>query len=164
MRAWDAPAWAQSTLYDTKVVDAVNRIAWRFVLSSLAYLTAGVTLGGLSYLGILSIPIFVHAHLNLVGFLLMLVFGMAYKLIPPMFARRTALYSLRLARLQFWLMNAGLVGMTALFGAASPGLSVLGRLAAAGTLLGCYLFIFNMAMTLLRVPPTPPPAQAKAEA
>ncbi len=145
-------AWARSTLYDQGQVDAINRIAFRFVRCALIYFLAGVTLGGLLFLGLVSVPVFVHAHLNLFGFLLILVFGMVYKLVPPMFARRQGLYSLRMAQWQFWLANVGLIGMLILYAMpvrqesravwAAAGASAL----AAAT--SCYLFVINLWLTL----------------
>jgi len=140
------PAWAQSSLYDQAMVNAVYRVAFRFVLMSLIYLAIGVSLGGLIFLGVW-IPVFVHAHLNLYGFVLMFVSGVAYKLLPPMFARRQVLFSLRLARLQFWLANGGLVGMV---GAYALGLeaTVLGIVAMVMAVAAVWIFILNLGVTL----------------
>lgn len=140
------PAWAQSTLYDQAMLDAVYRVASRFILMSLIYLAVGVTLGGLIFLGV-RIPVFVHAHLNLYGFLLMFISGVAYKLLPPMFARRQALFSLRLARVQFWLANAGVVGMVgaSLLDLKATPLGVGGMIMAVAAV---WIFVLNMGMTL----------------
>lgn len=140
------PAWAQSTLYDQAMLDAVYRVAFRFVMMSLAYLAVGVSLGGLIFLGV-QIPLFIHVHLNLYGFLLMFVFGMAYKLVPPMFARRQALFSLRLARLQFWLANGGLLGLVgaSLLDGRTTALGVTAMVMAVGAV---WIFVLNMGMTL----------------
>lgn len=164
-------AWARSTLYDQAQVDAINRIAFRFVRCALAYFALGVTLGVLMFLGLISLPVFVHAHLNLFGFLLMLVFGMVFKLVPPMFARRQGLYSLRMVQLQFWLANLGLVGMLVTYAMpvrreswavwAGAGASALAAAAA------CYLFVINVFLTLrgagepeAPVPGSPAPGSA----
>ncbi len=162
-------AWARSTLYDQAQVDAINRVAFRFVRCALAYFALGVTLGVLMFLGVVSLPVFVHAHLNLCGFLLMLVFGMVYKLVPPMFVRRQGLYSLRMAQAQFWLANLGLVGMLLAYALpvrreswavwAGAGASALAAAAA------CYLFVINVYLTLRgagapEAPAAGPPAPA----
>lgn len=155
-------AWARSTLYDQAQVDALNRIAFRFVCCALVYFAVGVTLGVLMFLGLVSLPVFVHAHLNLFGFLLMLVFGMVYKLVPPMFVRRQGLYSLRMAQAQFWLANLGLVGMLVLYTLPvrqesravwlAAGASALAAVAA------CYLFVINIYLTLRGAGAPEPPA------
>lgn len=140
------PAWAQSTLYDQTALDAVYRVAFRFVLMSLVYLAIGVSLGGLIFVGV-RIPIFIHVHLNLYGFLLMFVFGMAYKLVPPMFARRQGLFSLRLARLQFWLANGGLLGLVgaSLLDGQATALGITAMVMAVGAV---WIFVLNMGLTL----------------
>lgn len=140
------PAWAQSTLYDQAASDALYRVAFRFVLMSLVYLAIGVSLGGLIFLGV-RIPIFIHAHLNLYGFLLMFIFGMAYKLVPPMFARRQQLFSLRLARLQFWLANGGLLGMIGAY-ALRLEATALGIVATLMAVAAVWIFVLNMGITL----------------
>ena len=67
LRVVQPAAWARSTLYDQAQVDAINRVAFRFVRCALVYFAAGVTLGGLMFLGLVSLPVFVHAHLNLLA-------------------------------------------------------------------------------------------------
>ncbi len=144
--------WARSTLYDQEQVDALNRIAFRFVRCALIYFLVGVTMGGLLFLGLISVPVFVHAHLNLFGFLLMLVFGMVFKLVPPMFARRQGLYSLRMAQAQFWLANAGLIGMLILYAMPvrqeSRAVWAAAGAAALAAVTSCYLFVINVWLTL----------------
>lgn len=51
----------------------------------------------------------VHAHLNLLGWMSMMIFGVGYHILPRFSGR--PLYSLSIARAQFWLANIGLVGM-----------------------------------------------------
>ena len=50
-----------------------------------------------------------HAHILLIGFVSMMIFGVGYHLLP-VFAG-TDLFSLRLAEIQFWLQNIGLIGL-----------------------------------------------------
>lgn len=75
-------------------------ISRNFLVIGGLYLLLGITLG--SYMGgsgdhSLS-P--VHAHINLLGFVLMTVFGLGYRLIP-------ALAESGLARVHFWLHQIG---------------------------------------------------------
>ena len=51
----------------------------------------------------------VHVHLNLLGFMLMMIYGVGYHILPR-FSGRT-LYSPLAVRIQFWFANAGLLGM-----------------------------------------------------
>lgn len=50
-----------------------------------------------------------HAHLNVVGFLTMLVFGVGYQLLPRLFGG--AVYSRRAAGVHFYLANVGLAAL-----------------------------------------------------
>ncbi len=75
-----------------------------FLLTGAVYLLIGILLG--SYMGASGkhelAP--VHAHINLLGFTLMTVFGLAYRLIP-------ALAEGLLPRLHFWLHQLGSLGL-----------------------------------------------------
>lgn len=51
----------------------------------------------------------VHAHLNLIGWMSMMIFGIGYHILPRFSGK--PLYSPSIARTQFWLANIGLVGM-----------------------------------------------------
>lgn len=51
----------------------------------------------------------VHAHLNLLGWMSMMIFGVGYHILPRFSGK--PLYSLSMAKAQFWLANIGLVGM-----------------------------------------------------
>ncbi len=50
-----------------------------------------------------------HVHLNLLGFMSMMIYGVGYHILPR-FSGKT-IYSPLLVRIQFWTANAGLVGM-----------------------------------------------------
>lgn len=71
-----------------------------FILVGIVYLVLGVVLG--MYMGAsgkhATAP--AHAHLNLLGFTLMMVFGLSYKVFPAMAAHR-------LAVIHFWLHLVG---------------------------------------------------------
>ena len=81
-----------------------------FIRASLAWFALGIILG----LIMAAHPPWVayrpaHAHMNVVGFLTMMVFGVGYQLLPRLFGH--ALYSRRLAVAHWWLANGGLAGM-----------------------------------------------------
>ena len=65
-----------------------------------------------------------HAHMNVVGFLTMLVFGVGYQLLPRLFGQ--PLYSNRLAAAHLVLANLGLAGLVLGF-LISPHHGVTGR-------------------------------------
>jgi cytochrome c oxidase cbb3-type subunit 1 len=54
-----------------------------------------------------------HAHINLLGWVEMAIFGALYYVVPRLSGR--AIYSVRLVKVHFWIHNFGLVGMVAFF-------------------------------------------------
>jgi cytochrome c oxidase cbb3-type subunit 1 len=81
-----------------------------FIRSSLLWFAAGIALG----IAMSIHPAWViyrpaHAHMNVVGFLTMLVFGVGYQLLPRLFGH--PLYSTRLAAAHLYLANLGLAGL-----------------------------------------------------
>jgi cbb3-type cytochrome oxidase subunit 1 len=81
-----------------------------FIRASLLWFAAGIVLG----IGMTIEPSWLayrpaHAHMNVAGFLTMLVFGVGYQLLPRLFGH--PLYSVRLAVAHLFLANAGLLGM-----------------------------------------------------
>ena len=125
-----------------------------YLKSALLYLGLGSTLGFL-----LSVPIFssllhtlgtgrwslVHAHFNLLGFLLMLVFGIAYHTIPRFSGHGVEPHSAAIAAWQFGIFHAGLWILVAGFVRNATILQASG-----GTLLllAIYLFIYNLWRTM----------------
>jgi cbb3-type cytochrome oxidase subunit 1 len=122
----------------------------RFIRSSLVWLGVGVLLG----VSMAVRPAFLafrpaHVHANLLGFVSMMIFGVAYHVIPRFTGR--PLHSPRAAAAHLWLANAGLAGMVTAFLlrplAGTPAIPLLatgGVLSAAGSM----LFIHNIWRTL----------------
>lgn len=121
-----------------------------FVRASLVWFGLGVTLG----LGMVVHPPWTayrpaHFHMNLLGFVAMMIFGVAYHVIPR-FAGRP-LRAPALARAHWWISNAGLALLTAGFvirvhrAAAGTTMLAAGAVLAAG---GAYCFIYNIWRTL----------------
>jgi len=123
-------------------------IPLKFAWASLIYLVIGSTMGVIMLLTSESIKPS-HTHVLLIGFVAMMIFGVGYHLLP-VFAG-TDLYSLRLAEIQFWLQNIGLIGLafTMPYRYASTnymtGTVIFGIL----SLLGIYLFAYNIARSLI---------------
>lgn len=85
-----------------------------FIRASLLWFAGGILLG----VAIAIVPAWVayrpaHAHMNVVGFLTMLVFGVGYQLLPRLFGH--PLHSRRLAIAHLYLANLGLAGLVAGF-------------------------------------------------
>ncbi len=59
---------------------------------------------------IFPIDIFAFFFMQLYGFVAMMIFGVSYLFIPAF--SHTTLYSIKLARWQFWLFNIGTIGLT----------------------------------------------------
>jgi cbb3-type cytochrome oxidase subunit 1 len=120
-----------------------------FLKSALAWLGVGVSLG----VAMAVRPGWViyrpaHMHANLLGFVAMMIFGVAYHVIPRFTGH--PLHRPRLAAAHWWLANLGLAGMVAGFiarphaGGAGIVLGLGGALAATGA----YLFIYNLWRTI----------------
>ncbi|HET7038469.1 MAG TPA: cbb3-type cytochrome c oxidase subunit I [Gemmatimonadales bacterium] len=117
-----------------------------FIRASLAWFAAGILLG----LAIAGNPDWViyrpaHAHMNVVGFLTMMVFGVGYQLLPRLFGYQ--LHSRGLAVGHWWLANLGLAGMVAgFFAAPHIGRSSIPLTAGGGLLyaLGALAFVYNL--------------------
>ncbi len=113
-----------------------------FVKASLVWLALGVTLG----VAMAVHPAWIayrpaHMHMNLLGFVTMMIYGVAYHVIPRFTGH--ALHDRRLAGAHWWVSNAGLALMAAGFvlrvhvgAAATPLLAAGGVLSA----LGAYTF------------------------
>lgn len=81
-----------------------------FIRASLLWFAAGIILGvciAIEPNWIIYRP--AHAHMNVVGWLTMLVFGVGYQLLPRLFGH--PLHSRRLAIAHLFLANTGLAGM-----------------------------------------------------
>jgi len=122
----------------------------RFIRASLLWLGCGVVIGvwmALSPAAVAYRP--AHLHANLLGFVSMMIFGVAYHVIPRFTGH--PLHSRRLANLHVWVANAGLAAMVSGFilrvHAASPGAALLG-IGGTASACGAFFFIYNLWRTL----------------
>ena len=117
-----------------------------FIRASLAWFALGIVLG----VAIAVHPAWVayrpaHAHMTVVGFLTMMVFGVGYQLLPRLFGH--GLHSTPLAIAHWWLANLGLAAMVTGFflqphvGARSAPVTATGGVMFA---LGALGFVYNM--------------------
>ena len=138
----------------------------RYIKTSFAFLIAGVILGtyisvSQYLLGVYPSRLFVtaHVHLLLVGFMLMIVMGVATWMFPRS-ARDDLRYRPELAEAVYWLMTVATV--TRALGemlAAHTGSTVLRVMIAfggVGQAVGVLLFVVNM-WTRVRMPAAAPP-------
>ncbi len=123
-----------------------------FVKSGLAWLCAGAALG----LAMAIEPAWIiyrpaHVHMNLLGFVAMIIFGVGYQILPRMMGY--GLYSPRMAVAHWWLANLGLIAMvTGFFGrpggaAWGSGLLVLGGFLET---VGAWCFALNLFLSMNR--------------
>jgi cytochrome c oxidase cbb3-type subunit 1 len=117
-----------------------------FIRASLAWFTLGILFG----LAMAAYPAWViyrpaHAHMNVVGWITMMVFGVGYQLLPRLFGG--ALHNRTLAVAHFWVANAGLATMIVGFilaphiGARSAPVTASGGLLFS---IGALMFVYNM--------------------
>lgn len=138
----------------------------RYIKTSFAFLVVGLLLGGYVSVGEFLLGrypprlfITAHVHLLLVGFMLMIVMGVATWMFPRP-ARDDTRYRPELAEAVYWVMT----GSTALRAVAeigagltgAPVLRVLITLGGLGQLAGAALFVANM-WWRVRMPVVPPP-------
>jgi len=123
-----------------------------FIRASLVWLVLGITLG----LAIAVHPAWVvyrpaHAHMSLLGFVVMLIFGIGYQMLPRMFGH--PIYSRKLALAHVWLANGGLAVLVAgFFLAPHVGVRSVPVTAAGGGIwaAGAYGFVYNLWRTFGR--------------
>ena len=123
-----------------------------FLKASLAWLAAGVSLGiAMAVHPAWAVYRTAHLHMNLLGFVAMMIFGVAYHVIPRFTGH--PLHNSRLAGVQWWLANLGLalfvLGLALLPNTmySTPARVVVG---AGGLLSGtaAYLFVYNIWRTI----------------
>lgn len=129
----------------------MSRTTLGFIFTGMVYLAIGTLLGVLFFVAPSSLPLStVHAHLNLVGFVMFLIFGVGYHILPRF--RGRPLHSEKLAWAQFWTANVGLAGMMLFVGISAfvtsdiftPIKALFGALLA----LSIYMYIYNIWRTL----------------
>jgi cbb3-type cytochrome oxidase subunit 1 len=90
-----------------------------------------------------------HVHLNLLGWMSMMIFGVGYHVLPRFSGK--PLYSRKMSIVQFWLANVGLVGMAAGWGmkahSVAGGDGVLGVFGAV-MFFSIILFVYNLLKTV----------------
>lgn len=121
-----------------------------YLKASLAWLAAGVTLGvAMAAHPVWTVYRAAHMHMVLAGFVTMMIYGVAYHVIPRFTG--FALYSRRAPGWQWWMTNGGLALMVVGFVVRANGvpagtpLLATGGIAAAA---GAYTFVYVIWRTL----------------
>jgi cbb3-type cytochrome oxidase subunit 1 len=121
-----------------------------FLKASLAWLALGVTLGvAMAAHPAWTLYRLAHMHVLLLGFVTMMIYGVAYHVIPHFVGFR--LHRPRLAGAHWWIANAGLLLMASGFVARVhvPAMgTVVVALGGALSALGAYLFVYVIWRTI----------------
>ena len=90
----------------------MDKYAKAFVKASMIYLGIGAITGICMVLwpDIRFAVTRVHTHINLLGFMAMMIFGVGYHILPRFMGR--PVYSHRLGNIQVWLANITLIGLS----------------------------------------------------
>jgi cbb3-type cytochrome oxidase subunit 1 len=139
----------------------MERFVIGFIRASLVWLGIGVLIGLSMSLwpGQTLVYRAAHMHANLLGFVSMMIFGVAYHVIPRFTGQ--PLHSRRLPLLHLWLANAGLAAMMVGWMGRVLAPTVAAVLVPVGGVLstvGTALFIFNLWRTLDRAATPAKPA------
>ena len=121
-----------------------------FLKASVTWLGIGVTLG----VAMAVHPQYIiyrpaHVHMNLLGFVTMMIYGVAYHVIPRFTGH--PLQNRRLAGLQWWLANIGLLMMVTGFMLAPHGVRMAIVVLGTGGVLSAiaaYCFVYNVWRTI----------------
>lgn len=127
----------------------ISRASLGFVLASVTYLVLGMFLGVYMFAtGGVANAVWIHAHLLLLGFVGMMIFGVAYHALPRFVG--APLHSDRVAEVHLVLGNAALVGMVLVLptlGRTDSGRVALVALGLLEAVTGL-LFLYNVGMTV----------------
>jgi len=134
----------------------MSKITVWFIRMAMIYFVIAMLLG--IYMGVHG-PLYpykpIHTHFNLLGWMSMMIYGVAYHILPRFSGQ--ALWSDRAAMAQLWLSNIGLLGMTAgWFAINSGGGSGLFALFSIVEAISIVLFVLNMFLTIKPAPPPKP--------
>ena len=121
-----------------------------FLKASITWLGLGVTLG----VAMAVHPQFIiyrpaHVHMNLLGFVTMMIYGVAYHVVPRFTGHQ--LHAPRVAAAQWWLANAGLLLMVigfCLLPHAIPGATIVLGTGGVLSATAAYCFVYNIWRTI----------------
>ena len=126
-----------------------------FIKAALVWLGLGVTLGVIMAVHPeTAVYRTAHMHMNLLGFVSMMIYGVAYHVMPRFTGN--AIHNVKIAVAQLWLANVGLALLAAGFAVRAHGERLSIYPLAVGGVMGAvaaYCFIYNIWRTLEGSPP-----------
>jgi cytochrome c oxidase cbb3-type subunit 1 len=130
----------------------MDKYAKAFVKASMIYLGIGAMTGlGMALWPDIRFTVTrVHTHINLLGFMAMMIYGVGYHILPRFMGR--PVYSHRLGNIQVWLANITLIGLSAswILEASQGGIwHALAVLFGLGQVVSVFLFIINLWMSMV---------------
>jgi heme/copper-type cytochrome/quinol oxidase subunit 1 len=130
----------------------MDKYAKAFVKSSLIYLGIGAITGISMILwpDIRFTLTRVHTHINLLGFMAMMIYGVGYHILPRFMGR--PVYSARLGNVQVWVANIALIGLSIswILEVSQGGIwHDLAILFGIGQAVSIFLFIINLWMSMV---------------
>jgi cytochrome c oxidase cbb3-type subunit 1 len=123
-----------------------------FIVMSVVYLGIAAILGivMLGNQNMLAMK-FVHSHLNMLGWVSMMIFGVGYHILPRFMGR--PVYSNKVVEVQFYLANISLVAMLVFYTlnvySTNDTFRIITVASGAVQAVSIFLFFYNMLMTLL---------------
>ncbi len=130
----------------------MDRFVKNFIGASIVYLFISTLFGILMlvYPSLLYLK-FVHSHLNMLGWVSMMIYGVGYHILPRFVGRR--IKSVRLGEIQFYLANVGLIGMVVFYTLSqyNPDIIIYRSITAISGIIEAIsigLFFYNMIVTL----------------
>jgi hypothetical protein len=135
--------------------ELMDKFVKNFIVVSIVYLGVSSVLGiAMLWNQSLMTLKFVHSHLNMLGWVSMMIYGVGYHILPRFSGK--PLRSPKMGELQFWTANIGLIGMLLFYtlniydpSAPYANITVLFAIIEAFSVL---LFFYNMLATLLIMP------------
>ncbi|MGE5174160.1 MAG: hypothetical protein ACM3MD_10070 [Betaproteobacteria bacterium] len=130
----------------------MDRFVKGFIVMSIVYLGLAAMLGIIMLWNqnVMALK-FVHSHLNMLGWVSMMIYGVGYHILPRFMGR--PLYSNKIGEAQFYLANISLVAMLIFYTLnvymPSGTYRMITVLSGAVQALAVFLFFYNMLMTLL---------------
>lgn len=131
----------------------MEKFVRNFIVMSIVYLVLAAFFGIVmfadpSYLYLK----FVHSHLNMLGWVSMMIYGVGYHILPRFAGKK--LKSVKVGEAQFYLANIGLIGMLLFYTMQinNPEIVLYRALSVASGIveaLAIFLFFYNMLATLL---------------